>query len=429
LLAAARALPARVFASLGVRNYRIYFVGQSVSLVGTWMHAVAQGWLVLELTGSATMVGVVTALQAGPILLVGPYGGLVADRIDKRRLMIALQSLMAAQALVMGALVVTGVVRLWHVVVLALLLGVTNAFDGPARHTIVLEMVEPDLLRNAVSLNSVTLNLARVIGPSIAGVVIAAGGIGWCFLANAVSFISVVASLLSLRVDRLRTVPPARRRRGQLREGLLAVRHSPDLGVPIAMMALIGCFVFVFPVSLPIVAAETFAGGAQAYGFLMGAMGVGAIVGGLYVAARGRTGLRALVGSSFVFGVSMGLAAAAPTLTVEMVALAVVGGVGMGFLAKANSSLQLAAPAHMRSRVMALWSAAAQGTTPIGAPVVGAIAEAFGGRMALAVGALACFGATGIGLVATRRRRAGGSTAPEDILKYRMLTDRRSAQP
>jgi MFS family permease len=393
------------FASLANPNYRRYTSGQAVSLLGTWMQTVAQSWLVLQLSGSGTDLGLVVALQTLPVLLLGPYAGVVADRVDKRRLMIVLQSMMGLLALLLGVLTLTHEVTLWQVYVLAVALGLNNCFENPARQSFVLEMVGPNDLRNAVSLNSVMVNAARAVGPAIAGVVIALGGLGICFLLNAVSFVAVVLSLMRLDVSALNPSPPMVRGRGQLREGISYVRRTPALLIPLVMMGLVGCLAYEFQVVLPIVAKQTFHGGAQAYGFMTAAMGVGAVFGGLYVAARGSTGIISLVRSAAVFGVLLVGAALAPNLATELVALALVGAVSVGFLSKGNSTLQLSADPSMRGRVMALWAVAFLGSTPIGGPIAGAVSERFGGRSGLFLGAASCFAAALLGLLIARRMR------------------------
>ena len=392
----------QTFASLANPNYRRYFTGQAVSLIGTWMQTVAQSWLVLQLTGSGTDLGLVVALQTLPVLLLGPYAGVVADRVDKRKLMMALQAMMGVLALVLGILTVTHEVTLWQVYVLALLLGLNNCFENPARQSFVLEMVGPKDLRNAVSLNSVLVNAARAVGPAVAGIIIATGGIGICFLLNAVSFVAVVFSLATLDVSKLSPSKPTDRSRGQLKEGLSYVRRTPTLAIPLLMMALVGCLAYEFQVVLPIVAKQTFDGGANVYGFMTAAMGAGAVVGGLWVAARGRTGVRSLVNSAAVFGVVIAAAAIAPDLPLELVALALVGAASVGFLSKGNSTLQLSASPQMRGRVMALWAVAFLGSTPIGGPIAGAVSEQFGGRAGLALGAVACLVAAGLGALTLR---------------------------
>lgn len=378
------------FAAMRGVNFRRYITGQAVSLVGTWMQTVAQSWLVLQLTGSGTAIGVVLALQTLPMLLLGPYGGVVADRVDKRRLMIALQSGMGLLALILGILVVTGVVQLWHVYLLALALGLNQCFENPARQSFMLEMVGPKDLRNAVSLQSTLASCARMIGPAIAGLVIAAGGIGVCFLLNAASFVAVVTSLLRLDVSKLRPSPPTARARGQLREGLAYVSRTRELAVPLAMMALIGCLAYEFQVVLPVLADITFDAGAGAYGFLTAAMGAGSVLGGLAVATWGRTGIRPLILAALAFGVALAVAAAAPSLTVLLVIMVIVGALSVTFTATANSSVQLAADPQMRGRVMALWAVAFLGSTAIGGPIAGWVVEQWGGRAGLLLGAAAC---------------------------------------
>jgi MFS family permease len=410
-------LTTQTFASLRNPNYRKYFTGQAISLVGTWMQTVAQSWLVLQLTGSGTDLGLVVALQTLPVLLLGPYGGVVADRMDKRRLMIGLQSMMGVLALILGLLTITGTVRLWHVYVLALALGLNTCFENPARQSFVLEMVGPADLRNAVSLNSVLVNAARAVGPAVAGVVIAAGGIGICFLLNAASFAAVVTSLVLLDLSLLSPSPPSGKARGQLREGLAYVRRTPTLAITLSMMGLIGCLAYEFQVVLPIVAKETFDGNAQAYGFMTAAMGAGAVIGGLYVAARGRTGVPVLVTSSTCFGVVMLLAAAAPTLWAELIALALVGAASVGVMSKGNSTLQLSSEPSMRGRVMSLWAVAFLGSTPIGGPIAGAVCEHFGGRAGLLLGAAACLAAAAFAAIAMRRYEssAGGGSRDAQV--------------
>jgi MFS family permease len=412
-LAPLDALRRQTFASLSNPNYRRYISGQSISLVGTWMQTIAQSWLVLQLTGSATALGVVVALQTLPTLVLGPYGGVIADRMDKRKLMIGLQSMMGALALLLGLLTITGVVQLWHVYALAFLLGLNNCFENPARQSFVLEMVGPTDLRNAVSLNSVLVNCARAVGPAVAGIVIATGGIGVCFLLNAASFVAVVLSLTRLDTSKLCPSDPAPRAPGQLREGLSYVRRTPKLAVPLLMMGLIGCLAYEFQVVLPIVASETFRGDARTYGFLTAAMGAGAVVGGLYVAARGRTGMRSMVFGATAFGVALLATAFSPTLMLALGGMALVGAASVAFQSTGNSTLQLTAAPHMRGRVMALWAVAFLGSTPIGGPIAGVISQHFGGRAGLVLGAVACLVAAGLGAIVIRRESA--ATTPEVV--------------
>src|SRR5580698_7204343 len=258
----------QTFSSLKVPNYRLYFTGQSISLAGTWMQMTAQSWLVLTLTHSSTDLGLAVALQALPVLFLGPYGGVIADRVDKRKLMIALQTAMGFQALALGLLVVFGSPRFWEICMLAVILGLNNAFENSARQSFVREMVGKDQLRNAITLNSVTVNAARAVGPGIGGILIATVGTGTCFLLNAASFVAVVTSLLMMDRSALRPSPPSGRASGQLREGLRYAARTPTIAVPLAMMSLVGMLAYEFQVSLPVLARQTFHGNAVAYGFM-----------------------------------------------------------------------------------------------------------------------------------------------------------------
>jgi len=405
------------FAALAVPNYRRYFAGQSTSLIGTWMQTTAQSWLVLTITHSALVLGLVVALQFVPVLLLGAYGGVVADRVDKRRLMVILQSLMGVQALVLGVLTLAHVVQLWEIALLAVVLGLNNTFENPARQAFVMEMVGPEILRNAVSLNSVMVNVARAVGPAIAGLLIVSVGIGTCFILNALSFVAVVVSLLAMKRSQLHPSAPTARAKGQLRAGLRYVAGVPELAVPLLMMALVGTFAYEFQVVLPVVASHTFHGGARAYGFMTASMGVGAVGGGLVTAARGRVGLRGVSIAAGVFAVVLFLAASAPTLTLEYVALAMVGWASISFIARGNTTLQLAAAPQMRGRVMALWAIAFQGTTPIGGPLIGWITATAGARVGLATGGVSSALAAALGVVAMyriRRRSANAQPSPAD---------------
>jgi MFS family permease len=388
------------FAALAVPNYRRYIGGQSISLTGTWMQMTAQSWLVLTLTHSATALGLIIALQTLPVLLLAPYGGVIADRIDKRRLMIALQCAMGLQALTLGLLTVTGTVQLWEIGVLAALLGLNNAFENPSRQSFMLELVGPEHLRNAVTLNSVMVNVARSFGPAVAGILIATVGVGVCFLVNAASFVAVVASLTTMDRAALKPTTPSPRESGQLREGFRYVRSQRQLAVPLLMMAAVGCLTYEFQVSLPVMASRGLHAGATGFGFMTAAMGIGAVAGGLVVAARGKTGLRPLVLAAIGFGVAMTLAALAPSLAFEIAALALAGAASISFMSTANSTLQLAAAPAMRGRVMALWFVAFQGSTPIGGPIVGLTMELGGARAGLGLGAVTCLVVAALGALA-----------------------------
>jgi MFS family permease len=398
----------QTFAALAEPNYRRYFVGQAISFIGTWMQLVAQAWLVLELTGSATWVGMTVAVQTVPMLLVAPYGGLVADRADKRRLLVALQLVMAVLAGALAALTLLGVVALWHVLLLAGLLGLADAFEKPTRQAFVSEIAGPAMVRNAVSLNSVMVNVARVLGPGVAGVIIVAGGLGLCFALNAVSYVPIALLLLAMEPGRLHRIAPQPHTRGQLRAGLAYVRREPVLWVPLVMMAVMGALTYEFPVTLPVLARDTFGGDARTYGAMTAIMAVGSVVGGLWTAARGRTGVATLVRAAALFGVLVLATALAPTVESALVLLLGVGAASVSLMARGNATLQLHADPAMRGRVMALWLVAFLGTTPVGGPLVGWVAASFGPRWALALGGVGCFVAAGIGAWALARRDGAG---------------------
>ncbi len=394
-----------MFASLRIPNYRLFYAGMAVSMTGSWMQATAQAWLVLTLSGSASVLGLIVALQALPVLLIGPYAGVIADRVDRLRLLIVLQSMMGLLAAVLAVITLTGVVTVWHVGVLAVMLGLGHAFEQPARQAFIHQIVGKDLIRNAVTLNSVMVNAARAVGPAVAGVILALVGSGLCFAINAVSFIAVVASLLALDSSKITAESPVPRAKGQLREGLRYVRSRPALWIPLATMALVGTLTYNFPVTLPAAADFVFDGGPQALGFMTSAMGVGAVVGGLVVAA----GLRPLTLAAFGFGVAVAATALAPNLPTAICALFGVGWLSVTFMSTGNATLQLNSEPRMRGRVMALWSVAFMGSTPIGGPIVGAIIETFGARVGLAVGAVACLTAGTLAFLAARRSGATAS--------------------
>jgi MFS family permease len=388
---------AEMFAALSVPNFRRYVSGQSLSLIGTWVETVAQALLVLRLTHSGTVLGLTTAARYAPILVLSPYAGLIVDRYSKRRVLLGTQIGLGLVSAVLGTLVLTGQVRLWQVVVLALLFGTLSAVDNPARQAFVPEVVGRGLVRNAVILNSTSVNVARVIGPTIAAVVVSTVGIGWCFVVNAVSFVFVIASLLSLDIRSLHPVPPTPRRRGQLLEALRYAVGLPAIARPLLMMALIGTFTFEFEVSLPLLATTTFHGTAATYSWLLGGFGAGAVAGGLYAARWGRTGVAKLKWAALAYAIAVGLLAVAPTVQTAVTACVAVGAATVIFLTTGNSTIQLASEPAYRGRVTAFWSMALVGSTPIGSPVVGGISDAVGPRYALALGAAACIAAAVIG--------------------------------
>jgi MFS family permease len=334
--------------------------------------------------------------------------------------MIVLQSMMGLQAAALAVLSITHTVTYLDVCLLAVVLGMNNSFENPSRQAFVLEMVGSDNLRNAVSLNSTMNNVARAVGPAIAGVLIAAVGEGWCFALNAISFIAVVASLVLMDRTKLNPSTPTVRAKGQLREGFKYVAKTPALLIPLIMMGLVGMLAYEFQVTLPIVAGTVFHGSSAIYGVLMAAMGIGAVIGGLWTAARGRTGVRAMIRAAFIFGACMTFAGLAPLLAIELVALALVGFASVSFLSMANSTLQLTTDPQMRGRVMALWAVAFMGSTPIGGPLIGWITSEAGARVGLGVGAASCLIAGTIGWVALRRIRARETVqmSPQPVSLY-----------
>jgi MFS family permease len=379
----------RSVGSLQVPNYRRWFAGQLVSISGNWMQIVAEMWLVLTLTGSAFAVGITTALQFLPILLAGAWGGLVADSMPKRRLLLITQALMAVPALALFALSVAGDVAAWMVMALVLARGFVLAIDMPARQSFVIEIVGPDRLVNAVSLQSVLIHSSRITGPAIAGLLIAGGGIELCFLLNAMSFGAMILALRSL--DPAELAPPklALREPGAIPTAFRYVTRTPELAIPLGMMALVGTLAFNFQVVLPLLARETFAGDATAYSALVVAMGAGAVAGALVTGARRRIGEGLLTGAALGFGVFGLIAAAAPTLTLAALALVPLGAASVTFAAGINSTLQLAAEPHMRGRVMALYSIVFLGSTAIGGPLTGLLSGAVGPRAALVMAGVA----------------------------------------
>ena len=394
----------RTFAALAGVNYRRFFFGQAISLSGTWMQSVAIAWVILQLTHSATWLGVAIALQTLPVLIFGPYAGVLVDRFDKRHLLMGTQIAGAVQALALGVLTIMGAMSLGWIVLLSIGLGLINAVDNPARQAFVREMVTVELVRNAVSLNAVLVNVARAVGPALAGVIIATAGVGECFFVNAASFGAALIAYAGMDRAKLRPTEPIPRGPGQLREGLRYVRHDHRLLIPLLMMAIIGTLTYEFQVVLPVFATDTFNGGADSLGLVTAAMGVGAIIGGLVSAGRHSSGVGTMALASAAFGATMLLTSICPTIEVAALSLVAVGAASIWFLSAGNTALQLAASPEMRGRVMALWTVAFIGSTPIGGPIVGLVAEHAGPRWALALGAVAALTASMLGYLANRGR-------------------------
>ncbi len=396
----------RSFDSLEVPNYRRYFAGQLISLSGTWMQTVAAIWLILSLTGSGVAVGLTTALQFLPMLLIGAWGGLLADRIPKRHLLMTTQALMAIPAVGLFAVTATGVVAPWMVFGAVFAMGTVNAVDNPARQSFVIEMVGPDRVVNAVSLNSVIVQMARIVGPALAGLLIAGFGVVPCFALNALTFVAMIAALWGMDPRGLHTAPVAPRAPGAIRAGLRYVLRTPELALPLALMALVGTLGFNFQVVLPLLAKFSFGGGASTYAAMVSAMAVGSIGGALVNGAHGRTGPRLIAGGALAFGVLATLSAAMPSLALEIPVLALLGAAAVTFAATINSTLQLAVSAEMRGRVMALYSVVFLGSTPIGGPLTGWLSEAYDPRVALLLAATSGLAAAWAAHVSFARIRA-----------------------
>ncbi|MGZ4141706.1 MAG: MFS transporter [Actinomycetota bacterium] len=400
----------RTFSSLHIRNYRLYFVGQLVSVSGTWIQWVAQSYLIIyTLHKGGVVLGIATALQFFPMFVGGMWGGIIADRFDKRITLIWTQALQALLAAALGLLVIAGVVQIWHIYVLAFLFGVVTVVDMPARQAFVTEMVGSSEVPNAVALNSAVFNGGRLIGPAFAAVLIKLfhNDTGPAFLINAASFAAVIFALWAMDPSKLERAPRAPRASGQLREGLRYVRRTPVLLDTLFIITIVATFGFNFTIVLPLMAKFTFHGGAGIYGLLSSIMAVGSIGGALFVAGRRKPTMRFLVATAFIFGAALLVAAYAPTIALEALLLIPVGMTSMAFIATANSTLQLSAPAIMRGRVMAIYSLLFVGGTAIGGPAAGWVSQTYGPRTGLAFGAVLSILAAVILWVRARGERVG----------------------
>jgi MFS family permease len=389
-----------MFRSLRVRNYRWYSSANLVSLTGTWMQRIGQDWLVLQLSGSSGVaLGLITALQFGPSLLLSMYGGILADRYAKRRMLLVTQSLMGLLALVLGLLVATGSVALWHVFVLAGALGAVSAIDAPVRQSFVSELVGPDLLGNAVSLNSSIFNGARLVGPSLAGLLIggSGGNTAPAFFVNAASFAFTLGALATMRADELRPSPPLGRKKGQLREGLAYTWAHPDLVLAMVLGFVLGTFGFNYQVTIALMAREVFGLGAEAFGLLSTFFAVGSLSGALLSTRRStRPRQRFLVGSAAVFGLFTVVAGLMPSYLTFAVLLIPTGAAALVFSVANNAFVQLGADPQMRGRVMALYFMCFMGGTPLGAPLIGWVSEHLGAPWGLIVGGAVCVGTAAV---------------------------------
>jgi MFS family permease len=393
------------FDSLKFRNYRLWFAGALVANVGTWMQRVAQDWLVLtQLTdNSGVAVGITTALQFAPVLVLSPWAGLLADRVDRRKLLMATQGGMGLLAAGLGALVMSGHAELWHVYVFAALLGCVAAIDGPVRQTFVAELVPAAKLSNAVGLNSASFNAARLIGPGVAGLLIAAVGTGWVFLINAVTFAATIFSLTRMRTSDLRRMPTATRAKGQLREGIAYVRGRSDIVVIMVVVGVVSTFGLNFQLTSAMMARTEFGKGAGEYGILGSILAIGSLTGALLAARRERPRVRLVIGAAFGFGIATGVMALMPTYVSFAVACIPVGLASLTMMTAANATIQMSTDPAVRGRVMSLYMMVFLGATPIGSPIIGWIGETYGARWSIGVGSIsALLVATGAALWAAR---------------------------
>ncbi len=402
----------RTFRSLRVRNFRLFITGQLLSGIGTWMQWTAAPWLVLQLTHSGVALGVDAALGALPILLFGAWGGVIADRFDNRRVQIWTQITYAVLAAILFALDATGVVRVWHVYVLSFLSGTVGAIDMPTRQTFFLEMVGPQDLTNAMSLNTATFTGSRILGPMIAAVMVDRSGTAAVFLVNAITYLAVVIALLSMRTAELHPRELAAKARGQIREAVDYVWRTPMLRLPLLLMAVVFTFNFNFAVLVPLLAVRSFHGNSTTFAVLMALLGIGSLVGALTMASRSSSSnARRLTWFALAFGALYALLGLAPTLPLAWVVAPFAGAAGTVFAITGNSTLQLTAASELRGRVMALYSIVFIGSTPIGGPIAGVVGEHFSPPLGFAGGGAIAIAAALVVLAALRRRPSAPAMA------------------
>lgn len=397
------------FASLRVRNFRLFFAGQGISQVGNWMTLVAQSLLVLSLTDSGVALGFLAVAQFGPVLVLGPWAGLVADRSDKRRLLMTVQALAMLQSFMLATVAFTHS-PVWMVYAVALFGGFTVAFDNPARRAFVVEMVPEGDVPNAVSLNSALMTSSRVVGPAIAGVLITTAGYGWAFLLDGISYVAVLVSLWMMRTADLRPSPVAERTKGQVREGLRYIRRMPELLVPLVMMGVVGTLAFNFNTVMPLYVTRDLGGTDAMFTVLFSVVSVGSLIGALIAARRSEISVRTVGVASVAFGVSLALLAVMPTFGAAIPVALLMGLCSITFLTASTAIVQLRAAPEMRGRVLAIQAMLFLGSTPIGGPIVGWVSQEFGARWAIALGAAAGVGAGVWGIATARRDHPSGAT-------------------
>ena len=402
------------FASLGVRNFRLFFTGQLISQVGTWLTSIALVLLVLHRTGSGIAIGLLTAAQFGPILILGAWAGLVADRSNKRSLLLVTQSLEMVQSFALAALAFWPGAPLWSFYAVAFAGGVMLAFDNPTRRAFVSEMVPETNVQNAVSLNAALMTSSRILGPALAGLLSVTVGFGWCFTVDGLSYIAVLASLLMMRTSELRTPPAADRARGQVREGFRYVRRTPDLWIPLVMLAVIGTFTFNFSVVLPLMIERSLGGTDGTYTAVYSVLSVGSLLGALAAAQRRHVQIRTMAVAAAVFGAAMLLFATTPGIGVAFPLALLVGFSSVWFMTASTAMMQLRSDRVMRGRVLALQAIVLIGSTPVGGPLLGYVSDLYGARAGLVLGGLAALGAAAWGTMAARRVHR--ATMPNDAV-------------
>ena len=403
------------FASLRFRNFRLFFVGQLISQIGSWMRQVAMALLVLKLTDNGVAVGGLVAFQFLPVLVIGPWAGLLADRSDKRKLLLIVQSCLMCNSFVLALLAAMGHPPVWSLYLVALVGGVFTALDNPARRSFVTEMVPEENVQNAVSLNTAIMTGSRIVGPAVAGLLITTVGYTWCFVGDGLSFIAVIVGLWMMRPAELRLPPVIARGRGQVREGLRYVWERDDLRIPLLIMTVVGTLAFNFSVVLPLFVKRSLDGSDADFTLLFSALSVGSVIGALWSARRTVVRLRHIVLSTFAFGVAMLVLSVVPTLTTSFPAAVLVGFTSVAFMTTSTTMLQLRADATMRGRVLALQAMVFLGSTPIGGPIVGAVCQRFGARSGLVVGGVACLAAGAYGLHAGRQMLRRGVVVEEVV--------------
>ena len=401
------------FRSLRTRNFRLFFTGQAISQTGNWMTLVVQTLLVLKITDSGTALGVLMVAQYGPVLLLGPWAGLIADRSDKRRLLIAVQSMAMLQSFVLAALAFMPHPPLYGLYLAALFGGVTFAFDHPARRAFVVEMVAIEDAPNAVGLNSALMTGSRIVGPALAGLALATVGFGWAFVADGLSYIAVIVAFRMMRTGELQRSTPAKRARGQIRAGFNYARSVPDIWTPLIIMAIVGTLTFNFQVVFPLFTIRDLGGSEVTFTLLLSVMSMGALVGALAAARRKHLALRTVALSSLAFGAGMAVMSVTPNIWLAYPVSFLIGLSSIAFLTAATGIFQTTSTPEMRGRVLALQAMVFLGSTPIGGPILGWICERFGARWGIALGAVAALGAGAWGMTRVRARTiAGGS--PKD---------------